>query len=298
MYKSPLGLMEEDHITYASVSVPRLHNLKRNLPKILPWVDRALIVIGVQDEEAISYLKSLGEKVSILYREWDGSFPDQYNVYLPYITGGWVLIQDDDELASDELLQTMRPLIGASGNGRHFDVVAFRCQMVGHGYEETHNRSDEEEPPYREIFYRWNPTLHYEVEVHQSLVGLRGPQIKRQECYYHIKDDVDLLRNACRSYFVGGRWDDNEGKNPITSGVKEADWHVLHDLLKRNHPEVEKFPHLHKLMIDGTVCDEFRTWAEKYKDNELRAGGELKSFYKYQKYLDENHSLRGKPILE
>jgi len=134
--------------------------------------------------------------------------------------------------------------------------------------------------------------------VDQALRGLKGPKVRREECYFHIKDETDLFRNACRQYFVAGRWDDNEGKNPITKGVREADWHELHDILRRNHPETSGFPHLHRLMIEGTICQEFRDWAEKYKDNDLPAGGELRSFYKYQQYLDENHKLRGKPVLE
>jgi len=278
--------MNENHITFVTISVPRLNNLKRLIPAVLNSVDKVIVVIGVKEEESIKYLKSLGDKVLAVYNPWPGDFYEQFNVYLPYVSGGWVLICDDDEVPSPELLTSLPSLIQGSNYGQNYDVVAFRCEMVGHGYNETHNRTDKTEVYYREIFFRWNPNLRYAVEAHQSLQGLRGPQLKREEKYLHIKDEVDLWRNACRQFFVAGRWDDDEGRRPITQGVRGPEWEELHDILKRNHPEVRMFPDLHRLMISGKVCQEFRDWTAKYRDTTLPSSGELKAYYKYQTYLD------------
>jgi len=145
----------EEHVTFVTISVPRLRNLQKLIPAVLPSVDRVIVVIGVKEEESISYLKSLGEKVTVIYNEWPGDFTPQFNIYLPHITGGWVLVCDDDEIPSPEMLQILKPLIRESTSGHRFDVVEFRCEMVGHGYSEIHNRSDEDEVYYREIFFRW-----------------------------------------------------------------------------------------------------------------------------------------------
>ena len=298
-------IMEENYVTFVTVSVPRLHNLEKQIPLVMSsdHIDRVIVVTGVRDEESEEWLKNLNPKgkLFIIYREWDGDFPAQYNTYLQYLQGGWVIICDDDEIPSDELLASLKPLIRESQGGSQYDVVAFRGRQKGHGWGVMHNRKEGEGDYYREIFYKWNSNLRYTTEVHQSLQGLHGPQMQREELFYHIKDTVDLWRNACRSFFVGGRWNDNQGKDPITEGVKGPEWHALHDILKRNHPEVKLFPRLHRLMISGETCQEFREWAKQYSDNDLPAGGELASYHAYQEYLDslpDNADIKTREVLE
>lgn len=93
-----------DTITYVCVTQNRVENLKRNFHHILPYVDRAVIIDGGSVDGTEAYCKSQ-PKIEWYHRKWDDSFANQYNEYLKHITDGWVLICDDDELPSKEMLE-------------------------------------------------------------------------------------------------------------------------------------------------------------------------------------------------
>ncbi len=89
--------MRSEPITLACMSTPRLENLRQLVPKVLPFVDKAIIVIGRRDQECIQYLESLGSKVQVIYRPWDDSFANQWNEFLKHMNDGWSLVCHDKE---------------------------------------------------------------------------------------------------------------------------------------------------------------------------------------------------------
>lgn len=301
--------MSEDYLTYVCVSTPNLSKLKRHLELILPYVDRSVIVIGQREKEAESFLQGI-ENLVVVYRPWDDSFRAQYQAGLDAIHGGWMLWLDDDEVPSQEMLENLRGLVLGSYHSSKYDTVAFRCCDVWEGV------IGEPGGYYRELLTAWSPNLRYEVDLHQSLqgkrVGIRSPYV-----YYHHKNQEGSLRGSCRNFFTSGAWADGEesfpywyrltGQDPrlepgrplcpnpsgipfpLREGFRIDAWYEMKDVLKKAHPEVKTFRDLDLLIKNGTICREFRNWAEKHNEkNDPRPHlGELHRFDTYLKLKKE-----------
>lgn len=273
---------DDNSITYVTVTQDRLANNHRNLPIVLPHVDRAVIVDGFSKDGTFEYLQSLGDKVTVVQRAWDDSFANQYNEYLKNIKGGWVLLCDDDEVPSEGLLKSLREIVEQSENGTKFDTVEFQCNDISYVEGDWENRVDNGPNEYfRQMFYKWNPNLHYTVHLHQALRGLRGPVARVNAHYYHIKSTKDELRNACRNYFISGEWP----STPVEEGIKTVEWNEMKEILAKNHPGAELFSQLNGLLVAKEVCPEFVAWAFKYREHnqgvEGESSGELRAFARY-----------------
>ncbi len=272
--------VDENRLTYVTVTQDRLNNIRRNLPVILPHVDRVVILDGGSKDGTLEYLESLGPKVEVYHRDWDDSFANQYNEYLKHIHYGWALLCDDDELPSEELLQSLREIISQSEGARKYDVVEFRANDISYVEGEWENRHDTGPCEYyRPLLFKWNPNLHYVINLHQSLQGLVGPAIRCKAHYYHIKSIKDEYRNACRNYFIAGEWPPGAQED----GIRTPEWEEMKDILSRNHPEVSLFSHLNSLLVTGSVCQEFKSWMTKYQEYGKDDGhsGELRAYYGY-----------------
>lgn len=279
----------DDSITYVTVTQDRLPNNKRNLPIVLPHVDRCVIVDGFSKDGTYEYLTSLGPKVQVFQREWDDNFANQYNEYLRHIKGGWVLLMDDDEVPSEGMLNSLREIVKASDGGKKFDTVEFRANDITYNVGDWANRVDNGPCEYyRQVFFKWNPNLHYTINLHQALQGLRGPGARCTEHYYHIKSTLDQYRNACRNYFIGGEWPSGGG---YTDGIKTPEWHQMKDILARNHPEIKVFSGLNALIVSKKVCQEFLDWAQKYAHHnegvDGESSGELRCYQRYIEMLEK-----------
>jgi len=258
------------------------------LPKILPFVDKALIVVGREDIKAISYLTSLGDKVRIVFRPWDDNFANQWNAYLPHIDSGWILLCDDDEVPSDGMLHSLEGLINNSEKGEKYSLVKFQANPI------TEEQDLGPSNYYREMLFRKSPRMKYaggqKTGCHQYLTGYQNSRVKMcPEVYYHIKSLKEEYRNAARNYFIYGIW-----LHGSTDGVQREEWHEMKEILSRIHPEVQTFMDLDPLLIAGTIGKELKEWLVrtylKYKDhneyNEMRAF----TLY-YAKYLHPEENL-------
>ena len=286
--------MRQETITFACMTTPRLPNLKRLLPKVLPYVDRAVIVIGKKDDEAIEYLKSLGPKMTIVFRKWDDNFANQWNEYLRHVSSGWVLICDDDEVPSQPLLESLDKLVNASQQGNNFCCVEFCANPIylADGKEHDNGPTDY----YRQIFFRKTGQMHYrggtKTGCHQFLVGYQNNRIvKSKEVYYHIKSVSDEHRNAARNYFIYGIW-----LHGSADGDQREEWHELKAILKRTNPEVETWTDMERLMIAGNIHEDLKAWMVKWYQkfnghsdyNEMRA---VVSYYFQHLHPDENNGV-------
>ncbi|KKM71338.1 hypothetical protein LCGC14_1431620 [marine sediment metagenome] len=297
--------MVEDYLTYVCVSTPNLDKLKRHFELIHPYVDGSVIVLGQRDLETENFLNTMSG-VTIVHRPWDDSFRAQYQVGLDRISGGWMLWLDDDEVPSQEMLEGLRPIIGQSQGASRFDTVGFRCCDVWDG------QVGEPSGYHRELLTAWNPSLRFEVDLHQALLGkMRG--VSSDLVYYHHKSTEGSLRGSCRNFFTAGAWADgaesflywygrtgqdprlnpggpltpaSEGiEFPLKDGFRIDSWYEMKEILERNHPEVKGFRDLDALIQNGTVCQEFRDWAERHNEhNDKRPHiGEMYGFDKYIK---------------
>jgi hypothetical protein len=270
-------------ITLACVTTPKLNNIKRLLLKVLPFVNKAVIICGKEDPEVEEYLKSFGDKVESYYHEWLDSFAVQYNHYLEHIKDGWVLILDDDELPSDYLLKSLKPIVERSENGNRFCCVEFRAHPIEVNDDDGGKIVNDNGPVdyYRAIFFRFEPGMKYMVDLHQSLVGYKnGRSIRRMETYYHIKSDRDSYRNSSRNWWVAGVWLPN-----ATEGFKPPEWHEFKDLVISVYPEVKVFDDFDKIMVKGNIDKKIKDYLYKIKDipdeQPNRLLNELRGYWKY-----------------
>lgn len=272
----------DDSITYVVVTQDRLENNKRNFPVILPYVDRAVVVDGFSKDGTLEYLKSLGSKVQVVQNKWEDSFAKQYNQYLKHIKGGWVLLCDDDELPSDGLLRSLRELVKQSEKGSKFSTVEFRANDISYQVGKWDQRVDNGPCEYyRQIFFKWYPDMRYEIDLHQALIGLRGPVARCTEHYYHIKSTRDEYRNACRNFFIEGPWP----SGARTQGLRCEKWQELRDVVKGQHPEVEVYADLNSLLVSGQISQVVEQFIKDHKDYKRGAPddvyNELRAYYRY-----------------
>ncbi len=268
-----------EKITYVCITQNRLENLKRNFPVILPHVDRAVIIDGGSVDGTEEYCKSL-PKVEWHYRKWDDSFANQYNEYLKYIDEGWVLLCDDDELPSSDLLKSLRKIVADSEQGNRFCCVEFRSWAINPDDEVPKDHPDDY---WRKLFFRYHPKMRYTVDLHQCLVGYQNNNQARSDfIYYHLKTTRDVARNACRNYFIAGIWLPN-----ASDGLRGPEWDELRAVVKSCYPEIETFSELDTLFIQGNLHEDLKAWMIKYKDFGSSLYHELHHFFEY--YCELRH---------
>lgn len=277
-----------DKITFVCVTQNRIENLKRNIPKVVDYVDRIVIVDGFSVDGSKDWLESYSPKIFVTQRQWDDSFANQYNEYLKHIDEGWVLLCDDDEIPSEDLLKALRDVIKNSNEGRHYSQVEFKCHSL-----EVDNAGKVIYDPgpceyYRLIFFLYQPGMKYTVDLHQCLVGYKnGRSIRRQETYYHVKSNEDMYRNACRNWWIAGVWLPN-----ATQGYKVPEWYELRELVTSIYPEVKVFSDFNAIMVKGNMDQRVKDYLIKVKDLQddapnNRILNELRAYYKY--YFDILH---------
>lgn len=268
--------MRKEPITFACVSTPRPDNLRRLVPKVLPYVDRVVLIFGYKDMELIEELKALDDKVEIYYRPWDDNFIAQFSCYLDVVEEGWILIVDDDEEPSEEALRSLDNIVNSSDYGKNHCSVGFRAHDVSEGVP-----AEQPSNFYKQMFFRYVPTLKYmggeKTGCHQCITGFQNNNIRAsKDVYFHIKPLVDEYQHATRNYFIYGIW--LPGPQTV-DGERREEWHELKNIIKRKYPHVEAFPDFDKILINGNVDNELKQWMVKWYNkfidhpeyNEMRA---------------------------
>lgn len=276
-----------DKITFVCVTQNRINNLKRNIPKVIDYVDRIVIVDGYSVDGSKEWLESYSPKIFVTQRRWDDSFANQYNEYLKHIGEGWVLLCDDDELPSEDLLKSLRTVVKNSNEGKHYSVVEFRCHPIETDNNGTIVNDNGPVDYYRQIFYLYQPSMRYMIDLHQALVGYKNSRsIRRMETYYHIKSDEDGYRNACRNWWIAGVW-----LTGATEGFKPPEWHEFRNLVTSIYPDVKVFSDFNSIMVKGNIDERIKEYLYKIKDipdeQPNRLFNELRSFWKY--YFNKLH---------
>src|SRR3990167_5182001 len=283
--------MRQEPLTFSCMTKPNLYRLERMMPSILPYIDKAIIVLGKKEEATINYLESLGPKIVMAYRPWDDNFAKQWDFHLQFVKEGWDLVCDDDELPSEKMLQSLDSYINNSNYGKNHCCVEFRCNPISEGQDMGPVNY------YRQIFFRYQPGMHYKggpkTGCHQYLVGYqKGSRIIRaDETYYHIKSLKEEYENASRNYFIYGIW-----LHGSSDGQQREEWQELRKVLAYTNPEVKTWPEFNEVLLKGSIHNDLkvwmRTWFAKYREhahyNEMRA---LPTYY--FKYLHPEERIEG-----
>lgn len=264
--------MPQEKILFCCATTPSLSKLQVLLPKVMPFVDNGILIVGRDDNpEAIKYIETFAPKLKWEYYPWCDSFAKSYNQFLKYgDMNTWCLILDDDEVPSDGMLKSLRGLVDRSINGSRYAQVEFRANPISEGQDLGPCNY------YRQQLVKWSPNLQYKCNLHQYLVGhFNSKAIRCDEVYYHIKSLKDEYAAAARNYWQGGLWI----HGTVDDGIKGPEWHELRAIVKNNHPEVNSFGDLRKLIEKDKVHKDILKWIVKYyyqyethpNYNELRA---------------------------
>lgn len=288
--------MALEKITYAGITQNRIKNIKRNIPRVIDYVDRIVIIDAFSTDGTKEWLENYSPKVTVVQRKWDDNFGNQHNEYIKQIKDGWVLVCDDDEIPSEALLKCLPRMIEESKGGYKYCIVSFACHPME--IDEDNNIVADNGPSnfHKEIFFKYNPGMYYDVVLHQCLHGhfineKRTPKneimIERDELYYHLKPDINLWRSACRNWWIAGIW-------PIyvevPSGIKPVEWYALKELVKEVYPQVRVFRDFDDLMKKGNIDKRIKDFFYDIKDlpdrkaprnGEIHGMNELRAYWKY-----------------
>lgn len=276
-------------ITYACITQNRIRNIKRNIPKVIDYVDKVIIVDSFSTDGTKEWLENYSPKIKVVQRKWDDSFANQYSEYLKYVNEGWVLICDDDEVPSEALLKCLRQVTEDSNEGKRYSGVEFRCYPLDVDNSGKIIADHGPENYYRQMFFRYNPGMHYIIDLHQALVGWRNfNRLRREEIYYHLKSDEDIYRNACRNWWIDGIW-----LKGASSGIHSPEWHELRRVVRDCYPDVKIFGDLKAILIKGNIDKRLKDFFWKIKDIKDepdidRPMNELRAYWTY--YFEKLHT--------
>ena len=85
-------MIAKERITYAGITQNRLPLIKRNIPKVIDYVDNIVIVDAFSTDGTKEWLENYSPKITVSQRVWDDSFARQYSEFLKYIKDGWFLV--------------------------------------------------------------------------------------------------------------------------------------------------------------------------------------------------------------
>ncbi len=277
----------EEYVTLACITQNRIKNMQRLIPKVIDWVDKVVVVDSFSVDGTKEWLENYSPKIIVTQRQWDDSFANQYNEYLKHIDQGWILICDDDEIPSQALLKTLKPMIRKSMRGERFSIVEYRSQAMR--VENDIIVEDTGPNPYwRQIFFKWMPKMRYVIDLHQALMGTKSLKYtRRDEVYYHLKSNEDLYRNACRNWWIAGIW-----LMDAKSGIFSEEWHEFKRVVLDAYPDVKVFGDFNAYMVKGNINQKVKDYIIKVKDlpdeiDKDRNMNELRAYYKY--YFDVLH---------
>ena len=214
------------------------------------------------------WLETQGPKVKVVQRQWDDSFARQYNRFVQEISEGWLLILDDDEVPSADMLKIMREVVAdLIIGGRKYDMIEFKSHPIEIDKDNKIVNNNGPVNYYRFLLHRYNPGMKYVIDLHQNLVGhkYRSP-LRREETYYHIKTAEDGYRNSSRNWWIAGVWLPND-----TIGYKPPEWHEFNTLVKSVYPHINVFSDFNAILVKGNMDERIKDYLYKIKDIPDRA---------------------------
>ena len=195
-------------------------------------------------------------------REWDDKYHEQDNFLLGKSKPKeWVMIMDDDECPSRELLSHMRSIIDvARQNKKNMISLPSILVLDGEPAFETNEFIQKCNASHPEAFFRKFWLFEYDKTVksygspHRAVESQKGWDTWHQPYpYYHFKTSWSFLINDC---IHGWIYPPGQGYTP---GQAEEMYQAL--------PEFERSNDIEPFILEGKFDQKFIDFAEKYKDS-------------------------------
>lgn len=279
-------------ITYCMMTQNRLVETIECIKRVLPYVDRVIIVDGGSIDDSIFYLRNWAQeepKLEFYVHPWKDDFPGQRNNYLSRVENDtWVLVSDPDEFFEDETLKNLRSLVAqAEKSGR--DMVGFQCRSktmrgpncVWSNLDNYHKR----------LLFKKFANVRYVGNPHERLEHHPHRIMDTKFVYEHVKQDSVSWHRGARNLFAGGG-----GPNLGNSNDR---WLKLRDMCAQ--VGVNTWHQFDTYLIKGEVRQDIKDWMITYHDVDgFDGASEHREVYKlyfrvYHPEQEPEH-LKGKHI--
>lgn len=265
-------------IVYCMMQQDRLDSVKMNIERVLPHVDRAVIVDNGSVDGTRDWLRTLEPKVVPVFREWDDNFVEGRNSYvrkageLANEAKATVLcVADDDEIYSDGLLQDLRAVVSEMYLS-DLNILGIESQSIETDWkgDAVVRKMDDWHKP---LFLSWEPGLEYRhggvTAVHEDPFmpsGVRWTPLQNNGgrwFYSHVKRHGEIWLRGIRNAFAGGGgmnlggfvpfWKHFRSQVRECCGVENSNQFVKYLRAGEIHPSISQFFIEHRLI--GTRFD-------------------------------------------
>jgi len=149
--------------------------------------DELIIVDGGSTDSTCEIATSYGAR--IIHSPWQGNHSQQRNFYLQEVKTDWVFVIDSDEFIDQKTLDFLREL-KLNGSTAKTDNFWIARKWISPFSKNYYISSDPHYPDWQRRIFRYNQSLTYSGQIHETLHGLTKPGATLLElCVYHL----DLL---------------------------------------------------------------------------------------------------------
>jgi glycosyltransferase involved in cell wall biosynthesis len=279
-------------ITYCMMTQNRLVETIQAVERVLPYVDRVVIVDGGSIDDTIFYMRNWAmeePKLEFYIYPWTDNFSAQRNNYLSKVEDNtWVLVSDPDEWFEEDTLKALQMMI-AEAELRKKDMIGFQCRSVSlKGKKRVWENLDQY---WKRLLFKKYPGTHYIGNPHERLVNHPQNMMDTKFVYEHVKQENVIWHRGARNLFVNGG-----GPNLSTGNPR---WVKLRDICRSQG--IDTWHQFDAALLKGNIHPEIRNWIISVHDLKGFDGSSehrevYKLYFRIYHPEEEPAELRGKHI--
>lgn len=233
------------------MTMNRLPETKFCLERVLPHVDRAVIVDGGSIDDSIFYFRNWAQqepKLEFYLHPWTDNFSAQRNNYLSRVEDNtWVLVSDPDEWFSDDILKNLHQLINTA-ESQNKDMIGFQCRSVS--LKGPHRVWENLDSYHKRLLFKKYPGVQYAGNPHEHLKGHPHRIMDTSLIYEHVKQENIIWHRGARNLFAGGG-----GPN---LGVGNPRWVALRQLC--SELGINSWHEFDRYLLRGNIDQRVKNW--------------------------------------
>jgi len=217
------------------------------------------IIIAAHDctPEQIQQMVDASPLVTVKTFDWTDNFPAARNEYLEVAKQqgmDWIVVSDPDEAFNEEFFKLLKPKILPKLEEGGWNMAGINCHEQFEAIEWMDDLEKLKESPggyresdfYKMLLFRIYPDTAYQGigtmgNVHETwgsqTVPFKPVNLQKTVWYTHKKSALQIWRNACRNFTIGGGGNNIGAANPMW-----VEWRRIMDMLHlKGWNDVEQF---------------------------------------------------------